>query len=54
MVECPVCHATRITAIYDRERDCTVAYKCSDCGHEWDRPLGEIIAVQEVNDDNHH
>lgn len=60
--ECPSCHAnlddsspgfpngTRRIAIYDRERDCTVAYRCPDCGYRWDRSLGEIISVQEVHD----
>lgn len=25
----------RALAIYSRERDRTVAYRCPDCGHEW-------------------
>ncbi len=27
----------RKIAIYDRDRDRTVAYRCPDCGHQWDR-----------------
>ena len=27
----------RQIAIYSREADRTVAWKCPDCGHEWDR-----------------
>lgn len=27
----------REIAIYDRDRDRTVAYRCPDCGHEWNR-----------------
>lgn len=58
--ECPRCHAnlddsspqfpggTRRIAIYDRERDCTVAYRCPYCNGDWPRSLGEIIAVQEL------
>ena len=63
--ECPDCHAdlgdrsvrfpngTRRISVYDRERDCTVAYLCPDCGHTWNRSLGEIIAVQEITGEDH-
>lgn len=27
----------RQIALYDMGTDRTVAYRCSDCGHEWDR-----------------
>jgi hypothetical protein len=27
----------RQIAIYDREKDRTVAFMCPDCGHEWER-----------------
>jgi predicted RNA-binding Zn-ribbon protein involved in translation (DUF1610 family) len=27
----------REIAIYDREKDRTIAYKCPDCGKRWDR-----------------
>jgi hypothetical protein len=58
--ECPACHVdlddssaqfprgTRRISVYDRNLDCTVAYRCPDCRYQWDRALGEIIAVQEI------
>jgi len=30
-------HFRREIAIYDRDKDRTVAYKCPDCGQEWKR-----------------
>jgi len=27
----------REIAVYDRAKDRTVAYRCPDCGHEWNR-----------------
>lgn len=30
-------HYMRTIAIYDRDRDRTVAWKCPDCGYEWER-----------------
>ena len=30
-------HYTRTIAIYPRERDRTVAWRCPDCGKEWKR-----------------
>ena len=27
----------REMAIYDMEKDCTVAYQCPDCNHQWER-----------------
>lgn len=42
---CSKCNSTSIMAIYDRNLDCTVAWKCEACGHQWNRDVGEIIAV---------
>jgi hypothetical protein len=36
-----------VIAVYDDRKDCTVAYKCPDCGHEVPRPVDEIIAVMD-------
>lgn len=30
-------HFSRKIGLYSRERDRTVAWKCPDCGHEWER-----------------
>lgn len=30
-------HFSRKIALYSRERDRTVAFKCPDCGHDWAR-----------------
>ena len=30
-------HGSRRIGIYDRGRDRTVAWRCPDCGHQWDR-----------------
>ena len=30
-------HYSRVIGIYDMDVDMTVAYRCPDCGHEWDR-----------------
>jgi hypothetical protein len=30
-------HYSRLIAIYDRDRDRTVAWRCPDCHKEWDR-----------------
>ena len=30
-------HFLRAIAIYSREQDRTVAWRCPDCGHEWER-----------------
>ena len=27
----------RVIALYDRDKDCTVAWKCPDCEHVWER-----------------
>lgn len=32
-----ITHFSRLIGIYDTTRDMTVAYKCPDCGHQWDR-----------------
>lgn len=44
---CPACESDlrkaepekglRIIGIYDRNADRTVAWRCPDCGHEWER-----------------
>lgn len=58
--ECPRCQAdlsdstpqfpdgTRRISLYDREKDCTVAYKCPDCGGTWPRSIAEVLLVQEI------
>lgn len=46
--DCHHCGAvewSKVAAIYDRDKDCTVAYHCTICGHERARDLTEIIAV---------
>lgn len=30
-------HYRSLIAVYDRERDCTVAWKCPHCKHQWPR-----------------
>lgn len=35
----------RLCAIYDRDLDCTVAWRCEGCGHQWKRDLGVVLAV---------
>lgn len=30
-------HYSRAIGIYSIERDVTIAWKCPDCGHEWER-----------------
>lgn len=30
-------HFSRRIGIYDQRRDCTVAWRCPDCGGEWTR-----------------
>lgn len=40
-------HWGRAMGIYDREKDCTVAWKCPDCGEEWERPAEEIEALRD-------
>lgn len=42
---CPRCSCQNVLAIYDRDLDCTVAWKCEGCGHDWKRDLGEVLAV---------
>lgn len=42
---CPRCSCPVIIAIYDRDLDCTVAWKCEACGHEWNRDLAEVLTV---------
>lgn len=32
-----VTHFDRRIAVYDRDLDRTMAWKCPDCGHEWPR-----------------
>ncbi len=27
----------RAIGLYDRDKDCTVGWKCPDCGHAWER-----------------
>lgn len=31
---------TRLTGIYDCDKDCTVAWQCPDCSTQWDRFTG--------------
>lgn len=38
---------SRVIAVYDQRRDCTVAYRCPDCGHEVPRSADEIRAVED-------
>ena len=33
----PGARASRRIAVYDEDMDCTVAWKCPGCGHEWPR-----------------
>jgi len=33
---------SRVMGIYSRDRDCTVAYQCPDCGTCWDRETSKI------------
>jgi uncharacterized C2H2 Zn-finger protein len=33
---------SRVIGIYDRDRDCTVAYQCPDCHTCWDRETSKI------------
>jgi hypothetical protein len=42
---CSECASQKIIALYDRDLDCTVGYKCKACGHTWKRPLTEVLAV---------
>lgn len=30
----------RTIGVYDRDRDRTVAWKCPDCNHQWEREYG--------------
>jgi hypothetical protein len=34
---------SRVQGIYDRDRDCTIAWRCPDCRTTWDRDTGKII-----------
>jgi hypothetical protein len=36
---------SRVIGIYDERLDCTVAWRCPDCGHDTPRPQKEIDAV---------
>ena len=33
-------HFNRVIGIYDRDLDMTVAWRCPDCGHQWERDHG--------------
>jgi hypothetical protein len=39
---------SRVIGIYDRDRDCTVAWQCPDCCGRWERATGRLI---KKNDD---
>jgi hypothetical protein len=43
-------HFSRAIAIYSREEDRTVAWRCPDCGHEWERdwPKGPVLTQEET------
>lgn len=41
-------HFGREIGLYDRDKDCTVAWKCPDCGHEWPRSRNEA-GIQQGN-----
>lgn len=42
---------SRVIAVYDDRLDCTVAYRCPDCGHQTPRPAAEIDAVADRSGD---
>lgn len=35
---------SRVMGIYDRDKDCTVAWQCPDCCARWDRETGKRIS----------
>ena len=39
-------HFMRQIAIYDRDLDCTVGYKCPDGGHCWPRRAGGLTQTR--------
>jgi uncharacterized C2H2 Zn-finger protein len=36
-------HFERQIALYDRDQDMTIAYRCPDCAYTWDRFTGKEI-----------
>lgn len=34
---------SRVIGIYSLDRDCTIAWRCPDCGTTWDRFTSKII-----------